>query len=146
MTNTIVTGLFEEIAHHLGVEALSQDEHGLCELILNDRTVIMLRVDESLQRLTLLGPVSGMSGPEAKETASRLFMGHSIVALTHDAPQLAWSEALGLIAYHHLPLHGLEADRVCHALASLFEWLSQAAGEVLSLDGQQALVQSASWV
>lgn len=72
MTTTAVTGLFQEIAHQLGLEALSQDEHGLCELILNDRIVIMLRADESLQRLTLLGPVSGMSGPEAKEAACRL--------------------------------------------------------------------------
>lgn len=146
MTTTAVTGLFQEIAQQLGLEALSQDEHGLYELILNDRIVIMLRADEPLQRLTLLGPVSGMSGPEAKEVACRLWMGHSIAALTHDGPHLAWSEEQGLIAFCHLALHGLNAERVCQALAGLFEWLSQAAGEERALDGQQAQVTSASWV
>lgn len=146
MTTTAVTGLFQEIAQQLGLEALSQDEHGLYELILNDRIVIMLRADESLQRLTLLGPVSGMRGPEAKEVACRLWMGHSIAALTHDAPHLAWSEEQGLIAFCHLALPGLNAERVCLALAALFEWLSQAAGEERTQDGQQAQVTSASWV
>lgn len=146
MTSPAVTDLFHAIASHLGLASLRLDEAGLCELILNDRILIVLKVDEPLLRLTLLGPVLVEVGPEARASAGQLFFRHGIDALTHDTPQLAWSEERGLIAFKHLPLAGLDAVTVCHALAALCDWLSLIdAGMATPSEGADPM-QSAGWV
>lgn len=146
MMSPAVSDLFHSIASHLGLTSLSLDEAGLCELMLNDRVLVVLKADEPLQRLTLLAPVTLEVGPEAQACASRLFFHHSIHALTLNAPQLAWSEAQGLIAFLHLPLEGLVADKVCQALAVLCDWLSQVDAEMVTQTGGEAPMQLAGRV
>lgn len=124
MINTTFTELLPKIASHFGLDKLSQDEYGLCELILNDRVVIMLRADEILNRLTLLGPILGFSGPEARSAASQLFFCYSINALNKDGPCFARSEELGLIAFKHLSLDELNVENVSKEIANFYDWLS----------------------
>ena len=125
MINSTFTELLQKIASHFGLDKLSQDEYGLCELILNDRVVIILRADEILNRLTLLGPILGFSGPEARGAASQLFsFCYSINALNKDAPCFAWSEELGLIAFKHLSLDELNVENVSKEIANFYDWLS----------------------
>ncbi|GAD75485.1 hypothetical protein VAZ01S_025_00800 [Vibrio azureus NBRC 104587] len=102
MTTTTFNELLSNVARHLGLESLQTDDSGICELLINEETLLILRKDEANNSLQLLSQVTATAGAEDKSIASKIFFSHSGESLQGNGPELAWNDDVGLIAYKSL--------------------------------------------
>ncbi|EDP60386.1 type III secretion system chaperone [Vibrio sp. AND4] len=124
MTKTTFNELLSNVAQCLGLDSLKMDDSGICELLINEESLIILRKNEANNSLLLLSQVTATAGAEDKNIASKIFFEHSSDALLGNGPELAWHDDIGLIAYKSLCLSSADAQKVCEQIGLIIEWIS----------------------
>lgn len=122
MSNKSLSLFVMDIARNLGLNSLELDEANTCDLLINDTTLIVLKIDESNNKVILLTQLTEDSEPADKELANQIFFKHSSDSLVGENPQLAWIEDVGLTAYRCLSLSEIDAKKVSNEIAYLVDW------------------------
>lgn len=145
MTTTTFNELLSNVAQCLGLDSLKMNDSGICELLINDETLLILKDNKANNSLLLLSQVTATAGAEDKSIASKVFFEHSSDALLGNAPELAWHDDTGLIAYKYLCLSSADAQKVCEQIDLIIEWLSRLSDTDIK-QNQASSYNSQSWV
>ncbi|MCJ2370406.1 type III secretion system chaperone [Pseudomonas sp. RGM 3321] len=119
MSNLFYKTLLDDLSRSLDMQPLAFDDHGACNMIIDNTFALTLLCDHARERLLLIGL---LETPE--DIPQQRLLAGALNPLLNAGPGLGLDEKSGLYhAYQSIPREKLGVPTLKREIASLLEWM-----------------------